>query len=127
MPRVSNESTTAIQFPGPLDSKNRPGDEGDKNTGTDEDDAIDQAGDIDSGLPECAICLCPFKEHETVCESSNRTCTHQYHPECLEPWLVLHEECPVCREAYLPSQRQLSSRKRWSCGGAPGGRDTARP
>jgi Ring finger domain len=53
------------------------------------------------GVTECAICLCPFAESDRVCEANNAKCMHMYHQECLEPWLLRHEQCPVCREAYL--------------------------
>jgi Ring finger domain len=50
---------------------------------------------------ECAICLHPFVESDRVCESNNANCRHVFHLECLVPWLLRHEHCPVCREAYL--------------------------
>jgi Ring finger domain len=51
---------------------------------------------------ECSICLDPFAESDRVCESNNANCRHLFHLECLVPWLLRHEHCPVCREAYLP-------------------------
>jgi Ring finger domain len=124
VPRVPNEAATRPPAPpvtpcGSSDAEHvSSDDEVDKDLRADN----DEFGDSDEA-PECAICLCPFKEHDTVCESSNHTCTHLYHPRCLEPWLVLHEQCPVCREAYLAGARPLRCGKRWrSCGG----RDSAR-
>jgi Ring finger domain len=65
--------------------------------------SVDGRGDDDDDDdgPECAICLCPFEESDRVCEANNASCKHVFHQECLEPWLLRHERCPVCREEYL--------------------------
>jgi Ring finger domain len=71
-------------------------------------------GEEDDDGPECAICLCPFEESERVCEANNASCRHVFHQECLEPWLLRHEHCPVCREAYLrrPGRGTKGSKRR---------------
>jgi Ring finger domain len=71
-------------------------------------------GEEDDDVPECAICLCPFEESERVCEANNASCRHVFHQECLEPWLLRHEHCPVCREAYLrrPGRGTKGSKRR---------------
>jgi hypothetical protein len=66
------------------------------------------------GAPECAICLSRFAEGEVVCESNNPHCHHAYHRDCLEPWLLRHERCPICREVYLgrpPASRAPEGRR----------------
>jgi len=35
-------------------------------------------------------------------------CKHLYHTDCIIPWLVQHNSCPVCRHP-LPSQRSGST------------------
>jgi hypothetical protein len=66
----------------------------------------DGEDDDDDDAPECAICLSPFVNGEVVCESNNPLCPHVYHRDCLEPWLLRHEHCPVCREVYLAPRRR---------------------
>jgi hypothetical protein len=51
----------------------------------------------------CAICLSSFKPQELVCESNNPLCQHIFHKDCMVDWLAkLHDDCPMCREVYLP-------------------------
>jgi hypothetical protein len=76
--------------------------------------------DGDGGAPECAICLCRFAEGEVVCESNNPLCHHAYHRDCLEPWLLRHERCPVCREVYLGRPGGGPARSRAPEGGRAG-------
>jgi len=47
----------------------------------------------------CPICLKNFEEGE---EGSTLPCKHQFHVECLIPWLQKTSSCPLCR-AELPT------------------------
>jgi len=52
--------------------------------------------------PECAICLSKFETGQVVGESNDSAkCSHQFHLECIENWLLKHDDCPLCRELFL--------------------------
>ncbi|KAF1871790.1 hypothetical protein Lal_00020585 [Lupinus albus] len=44
---------------------------------------------------ECAVCLNEFHDDETL--RLIPVCSHVFHPECIDAWLVNHSTCPVCR------------------------------
>lgn len=44
---------------------------------------------------ECAVCLNEFQDHETL--RLLPKCSHVFHRECIDTWLVSHITCPVCR------------------------------
>lgn len=62
-----------------------------------------QAGHFPSGQspasaegpsPACAICQEPYKEGE---ETIVLACKHQFHADCICPWLAKVASCPICR------------------------------
>lgn len=48
----------------------------------------------------CSICLDDLEEDKEVIILP---CKHGFHPDCINPWLKMHSECPICRHK-LPSK-----------------------
>lgn len=55
----------------------------------------------ETGTIECPVCWEAYKENEKICWSQNPQCIHTFHIECIEAWLMKHDECPLCRNDYL--------------------------
>jgi len=45
---------------------------------------------------DCSVCQDKFSVGEKV---KCLPCRHMFHKDCIEPWLKLHNACPVCRKA----------------------------
>lgn len=44
---------------------------------------------------ECSVCLTEFSEGESLRRLPH--CSHAFHVRCIDTWLKLHANCPVCR------------------------------
>ncbi|XP_071522655.1 uncharacterized protein [Panulirus ornatus] len=42
----------------------------------------------------CAVCIEPYQVSDTV---RTLPCKHQFHKNCVDPWLLEHRTCPMCK------------------------------
>ncbi|XP_023688897.1 E3 ubiquitin-protein ligase RNF43 [Paramormyrops kingsleyae] len=52
-----------------------------------------ESGSSSSSSPMCAICLEEFLDGQNLRIIS---CSHEFHKECVDPWLLQHRTCPLC-------------------------------
>lgn len=61
---------------------------------------------IGKGSLECAICLSEFEDDDTL--RLLPKCSHVFHSDCIDAWLVSHSTCPVCRASLVPKPGDIS-------------------
>lgn len=49
---------------------------------------------------DCAVCLCEFEADDKL--RLLPQCSHAFHMECIDTWLLSHSTCPLCRTSLLP-------------------------
>ncbi|KAM0939220.1 putative transcription factor C2H2 family [Dioscorea sansibarensis] len=49
---------------------------------------------------DCAVCLCEFEADDKL--RLLPKCSHAFHIECIDTWLLSHSTCPLCRSSLLP-------------------------
>ncbi|KAI4376788.1 hypothetical protein MLD38_014506 [Melastoma candidum] len=45
---------------------------------------------------DCAVCLCEFEPEDKL--RLLPKCSHAFHMECIDTWLLSHSTCPLCRD-----------------------------
>jgi hypothetical protein len=93
-PSPSSEKSPEIIISNPLPtSSNR-----------DSTQTLPPASPIQNPGDNCAICIEPLEEEDTV---RGLTCGHCYHQSCLDPWLTQRRaSCPLCKaDYYIPKPR----------------------
>ncbi|XP_033955483.1 E3 ubiquitin-protein ligase RNF43 [Pseudochaenichthys georgianus] len=61
--------------------------------------------------PVCAICLDDFLDGQHLRIIS---CAHEFHKECVDPWLLQHRTCPLCMHNIMGTERQPQRTSRQS-------------
>ncbi|XP_058783540.1 RING-H2 finger protein ATL65-like [Vicia villosa] len=46
---------------------------------------------------ECSVCLGEFKDNDYI--RTLPSCSHTFHLRCIDTWLRLHPNCPLCRSS----------------------------
>ncbi|KAF7648173.1 hypothetical protein LDENG_00160970 [Lucifuga dentata] len=49
-------------------------------------------------MDTCAVCLEPFNNNQCL---RVLPCLHEYHRDCVDPWLLLQHTCPLCKHSIL--------------------------
>lgn len=49
----------------------------------------------DLDYDDCSICMEPFKNKKKINET---ICKHTFHEECINQWLKVNNNCPLCRQ-----------------------------
>ncbi|XP_077962302.1 E3 ubiquitin-protein ligase RNF43 [Gasterosteus aculeatus] len=52
--------------------------------------------------PVCAICLEDFQDGQHLRIIS---CAHEFHKDCVDPWLLQHRTCPLCMHNIMGTER----------------------
>ncbi|XP_037125402.1 E3 ubiquitin-protein ligase RNF43 [Syngnathus acus] len=55
-----------------------------------------------NSTPVCAICLEEFQDGQHLRIIS---CAHEFHKDCVDPWLLQHRTCPLCMHNIMGAER----------------------
>lgn len=63
--------------------------------------AIKFHSDLSTGVDTCcSICLCEMDSTSVV---RKLRCNHLFHADCIDPWLISNQTCPLCKDDVLVS------------------------
>ncbi|XP_074527574.1 E3 ubiquitin-protein ligase RNF43 isoform X1 [Halichoeres trimaculatus] len=54
--------------------------------------------------PVCAICLEEFQDGQHLRIIS---CAHEFHKDCVDPWLIQHRTCPLCMHNIMGEEKHV--------------------
>lgn len=54
---------------------------------------------------DCAVCLCEFSDQDKL--RLLPTCSHAFHLDCIDTWLLSNSTCPLCRRTPLGSGNHI--------------------
>ena len=66
-------------------------------------------GSEDDWQHSCAICYEHFIDEDDIASSTNDSCIHYYHVDCILSWLTKdsnNHSCPICRDAFVQDVEQ---------------------
>ncbi|XP_051008333.1 E3 ubiquitin-protein ligase RNF133 [Acomys russatus] len=50
--------------------------------------------EVSANADNCVICFEPYKPNDTI---RILTCNHFFHKNCIDPWILAHGTCPMCK------------------------------
>ncbi|CAN8291760.1 unnamed protein product [Cochlearia groenlandica] len=56
---------------------------------------------------DCAVCLCEFSEDDKL--RLLPICSHAFHIDCIDTWLLSNSTCPLCRGTLYPLDHQFEN------------------
>ncbi|MQL93218.1 hypothetical protein Taro_025857 [Colocasia esculenta] len=56
---------------------------------------------------DCAVCLCEFAEEDKL--RLLPACSHAFHINCIDTWLLSNSTCPLCRESLFVPGRAIEN------------------
>ncbi|KAJ0257720.1 RING-H2 finger protein ATL47 [Hirschfeldia incana] len=56
---------------------------------------------------DCAVCLCEFSEEDKL--RLLPICSHAFHIDCIDTWLLSNSTCPLCRGTLYPLGHQFEN------------------
>ena len=63
---------------------------------------------------DCAVCLCEFSEDDKL--RLLPVCSHAFHIDCIDTWLLSNSTCPLCRGTLYPPGHQEFSFELFAAG-----------
>ncbi|XP_051120882.1 RING-H2 finger protein ATL13-like [Andrographis paniculata] len=62
---------------------------------------------------DCAVCLCEFDAQDKL--RLLPKCSHAFHMDCIDTWLLSHSTCPLCRATLLSSDFPPNTNSNSNC------------
>ncbi|PHU04156.1 E3 ubiquitin-protein ligase MBR1 [Capsicum chinense] len=62
---------------------------------------LESAACSDHKIDFCVICQSDYKDQESV---GTLDCGHEYHAECITNWLIVKNNCPICKSTALVAE-----------------------